>query len=347
MTTHPTDAAFLAEAALLASEPVTEQAVQSILQLTVTSLGVDRLVCKAQQDGFIWVANQPGQASLMISTDYTVPLAFRGQLLGELRASSSLDGLAAVDVIVQLLTTVLRDRELDIAERAVQIYRDRMVRLVTHDLRTPLAQIMGYAHLLQMDLTEMKEQARFVDGIIASSGQMDRLLESLLRLERLRHSPRDLYTRVNLLQLAKIALRECQYAAEQKSVSIHANLQADNGVMVEGDEFLMQRAMENLVNNALKFTLPEGRVTMNLLFSETIVEFSVEDTGIGIAPEHLDYLFTPFHRITHEDGRQAPPGFGLGLSLVGSIIEQHEGQVFVHSVLNQGSTFGFRLPLMR
>jgi len=347
MTTHPTDAAFLAEAALMASEPVTEQAVQSILQLTVLALGVDRLVCKAQQDGFVWVANQPGQASSLISTDHIIPLAFRERLLGELRASSSLDGLAAVEVIVQLLTTVLRDRELDIAERVIQTYRDRMVRLVTHDLRTPLAQIMGYAHLLQMDLTQMPEQAHFVEGIISSSGQMDRLLESLLRLERLRHSPRDLYTRINLLTLAKVVFNESRYAAEQKTVTVYTHFAPDNGEWVEGDEFLIQRAMENLVNNALKFTLPEGRMTLNLSFTDGIAEFSVEDTGIGIAPEHLDYLFIPFHRITHEDGRQAPPGFGLGLSLVGSIVEQHEGEVFVTSVLYQGSTFGFRLPLMR
>jgi|GEM_PF-2565875 len=347
MTTHPTDAAFLAEAAQFASEPITEQAVQSILQLTVLTLGIDRLVCKAQQDGFVWVANQPGQASSLISTDYIIELLFRERSLGELRSSSPLDETATAGVIAHLLTSVLHNRELDIAETAIQTYRDRMVRLVTHDLRTPLAQIMGYAHLLQMDLTEMQEQMRFVEGIIASTGQMDRLLESLLRLERLRHSPRDLYTRVNLFSLAQLVLKECQYAAEQKTVTVHANFQPDNGALVEGDEFLIQRAMENLVNNALKFTLPEGRITLNLNFMPDLVEFSVEDTGIGIAPEHLDYLFIPFHRITHEDGHQAPPGFGLGLSLVGSIIEQHEGGVFVNSVLNQGSTFGFRLPLMR
>lgn len=346
MTTHPTDAVFLAEAAHLASEPETDQAIQSILNLTVASVGVDRLVCKAEQDKYVWVANQPGQASSLISTDSIIELTFRGKTVGELRSSSSLDGIASIEVIVRLLTTVLRDRELDIAERSMQTYRDRMVRLVTHDLRTPLAQIMGYAHLLQMDLTEMQEQARFVDGIIASTGQMDRLLESLLRLERLRHSPKDLYTRVNLYTLAKIALRECQYAAEQKNVTVETRFEPDNGAFIEGDEFLIQRAMENLVNNALKFTLPEGRVTLNLRFGDGIVEFSVEDTGIGIAPEHLDYLFVPFHRITPENGKQAPPGFGLGLSLVGSIVEQHEGRVFVTSVLNQGSVFGFQLPLV-
>lgn len=346
MTTHPTDVAFLAEAARLASEPVTEQAVQEILQLTVMSLGVDRLVCKAQQDGFVWVANQPGRASSLISTDHIIPLEFRGQSLGELRASAPLVDFTAVEVIVRLLATVLRDREIDLAERAVQSYRDRMVRLVTHDLRTPLAQIMGYAHLLQMDLGEMPEQTRFVEGIIASTGQMDRLLESLLRLERLRHSPRDLYTRVNLYHLAKLVYKECQYAAEQKSVTVSLDLGTYNGGLVEGDEFLIQRAMENLVNNALKFTLPEGHVTMHMHFTETTAEFSVDDTGIGIAPEHLDYLFIPFHRITRDDGRQSPPGFGLGLSLVGSIVEQHRGDVFVHSELNKGSTFGFSLPLI-
>lgn len=280
-------------------------------------------------------------------TETVIPLTFRGRDVGELRSSSPLDGLASVGVIVRLLTAILRERELDLAERAVQSYRDRMVRLVTHDLRAPLAQIMGYAHLLQMDLGEFPEQMRFVEGILASTGQMDRLLESLLRLERLRHSPKDLYTTVNVYKLAETVFHESQYAAEQKTVRLDAEIERNTSATIYGDEFLIQRAMENLVNNALKFTLPEGRVLMRLNFTATEMIFSVDDTGIGIAEEHLDYLFIPFHRIAREDGKQAPPGFGLGLSLVGSIVEQHEGEVFVRSVLNQGSTFGFRLNLAR
>ncbi|MCU0475420.1 MAG: HAMP domain-containing histidine kinase [Anaerolineae bacterium] len=347
MTSQTHDVAFLAEAARLASEPVTEQAVQAILSLSAAALGITRLTCRAYQDDFTWRAARTGTATLAPVTETIIPLTFRGRDVGELRSSSPLDGVASVGVIVRLLTAILRERELDIAERAVQSYRDRMVRLVTHDLRAPLAQIMGYAHLLQMDLTEFPEQMRFVEGILASTGQMDRLLESLLRLERLRHSPKDLYTSVNVYRLAEMVFHESQYAADQKSVRLDAEFDINKSATIYGDEFLIQRAMENLVNNALKFTLPEGRVLMRLNFSQNEMVFSVDDTGIGIAEEHLDYLFIPFHRIAREDGKQAPPGFGLGLSLVGSIVEQHEGEVFVRSVLNQGSTFGFRLKLAR
>jgi signal transduction histidine kinase len=349
MTGQPTDAAFLAEAARLASMPDTEQAVQSILQLTADTLGIVRLTCRAEQDGFLWKATQAGHSTQTdVATDDTHDLRVREKRVGDLRASSALGDFEACAVITRLLASVLRDRELDLAERAVQSYRDRMVRLVTHDLRTPLSQILGYAHLLQMDLTEMPEQMRFVEGVIASGGQMDRLLESLLRIERLRHSPRDLYSNVYVYKLAQNAFRDCQYAAEQKGVTLDADLEMNPSAMVYGDEFLIQRAMENLVTNAIKFTLPDGRVTLRLRFTPEDMVFSVDDTGIGIAEEHLDYLFIPFHRISNNNKDQKmPPGYGLGLSLVGSIVEQHNGDVFVHSVVNQGSTFGFRLKLTR
>ncbi|MCU0465763.1 MAG: HAMP domain-containing histidine kinase [Anaerolineae bacterium] len=346
MHTDPTDTAFLADVALLASEPVTDKAVQAILQLTVNSLGIMRLVCRAEVDGYSWVVSQPGHTNDLIATEYSVPLTFRDKVLGDLRASVPVDSVASFAVITRLLSTVLRDRELDLAEKAVQNYRDRMVRLVTHDLRTPLAQVIGYVSLLEMDLGEMPEQMRFVEGIQSAAAQMEKLLESMMRLERLRHSPRDLYTRVSLYQMAGGVLQDCRYPALQKGVQLAADLEPNPLAMVEGDEFLIQRAMENLVNNAIKFTMQDGRVTMRLTFESNRVVYSVEDTGIGIHKEHLDDLFTPFHQIKHDDQNPSPPGFGLGLSLVGSIVQQHGGDVFVRSTIGVGSTFGFWLPLV-
>ncbi|MBK8139109.1 MAG: HAMP domain-containing histidine kinase [Chloroflexi bacterium] len=341
------DTEFLAEAARLASEPVTERAIEGILGVVQHGMGLVSASVRAE-DSESWTSglNDPNAQSRTLS------LKHRGRPLGELRVlfpegidDETLEN-PAFDVVARLLSGLLRDRELDLAEREVEAYRDRMLRLVTHDLRAPLAQIIGYAHLLQMDVPDDPMLVRFIDGIIHATTSMDKLLESLLRLERIRHSPRELYERVPVLTLAQSVFEDTQDAAEQKNITIEANLEDRRDAYVMGDAFLLQRAMENLVNNALKFTMPEGRVTLHLSFSSGMAEYSVQDTGVGIPPDQLANVFVPFYGTGGRKGKSPSGGFGLGLSLVTSIIEEHEGKVFLTSTLGEGSVFGFRLPLV-
>jgi signal transduction histidine kinase len=342
------DTEFLAEAARLASEPVTDRAIEGILGVVQREMGLLSAAVRAE-DAEVWSAG----ATYPEAQSRTLPLKHRGRPLGELRilfpvdsADATLDH-PAFEVIARLLSGLLRDRELDLAEREVEAYRDRMLRLVTHDLRAPLAQIIGYAHLMQMDVADNPMLVRFVDGIIHATTSMDKLLESLLRLERIRHSPRELYERVPLLTLAQSVFEDTQDAAEQKNITIDAHLENNATAYVMGDAFLLQRAMENLVNNALKFTMPEGSVTLRLEFRNGMAEYSVQDTGIGIPADQLANVFVPFYGTGGRKGKSTSGGFGLGLSLVTSIIEEHEGNVFVHSSVGEGSTFGFTLPLVK
>lgn len=339
---------FLAEVARLASEPVTDRAIEGILTIAQSGMG---LICASvrAEDSETWIAgfNDPNAQSR------TFALRHRGRPLGELRVlfpdgvdDESLEN-PAFEVIARLLSGLLRDRELDLAEREVEAYRDRMLRLVTHDLRAPLAQIIGYAHLMQMDVSDNPMLVRFVDGIINATTSMDKLLESLLRLERIRHSPRELYERVPVLVLAQSVIEDTRDAAEQKHITIEAVFEDRRDAYVMGDAFLLQRAMENLVNNALKFTMPEGRVTLHLSFHDGMAEYSVQDTGVGIPPDQLANVFVPFYGTGGRRGKSPSGGFGLGLSLVTSIIEEHEGKVFLTSTLGEGSVFGFRLPLVK
>lgn len=341
------DTEFLAAAARLASEPVTERAIESILDVVQRGMELLQISARAE-DGESWSAGEEsGEAQ-----SRTLSLKHRGRSLGELRVTfpESIDADMlqdpAFDVVARLLSGLLRDRELDLAEREVEAYRDRMLRLVTHDLRAPLAQIIGYAHLMQMDITENEMLIRFVEGIINATTSMDKLLESLLRLERIRHSPRELYERVPVLSLAKSVVSDTHDAAEQKNITLESHFDIRREASVMGDSFLLQRAMENLVNNALKFTMPGGLISLNLHIEDGTAVYSVKDNGVGIPADQLGNVFIPFYGTNSRRGKSPSGGFGLGLSLVTSIVEEHGGTVFVSSALGEGSVFGFRLPLV-
>lgn len=342
------DTDFLAEVARLASEPVTEHAIEGILDLLLHDFDLLYASVKSERQE-TWQAGADPSAGLM----RTISLNHRGRPLGSLILRFAEDSPEErldhpiLDVIARLLAGLLRDRELDLAEREVEAYRDRMLRLVTHDLRTPLAQIIGYAHLMQMDVSENDMLLRFVNGIINATSSMDKLLESLLRLERIRHSPRELYERVPVAALAQTVYEDCLDGAEQKNIKLEAHLQDGANAFVMGDAFLLQRAMENLVTNAIKFTMPEGSVTLYLSFTDNVVEYRVKDTGVGIPADQLGSVFVPFYSTGGRRVKSSSGGFGLGLSLVTSIIEEHQGSVFVESTVGEGSEFGFRLPLVR
>lgn len=348
MTPTERDTDFLAEVARLASEPVTERAIEGILDLLLHDFGL--LYASVKSEGHeVWQAGtDPGTGP-----SRTISLNHRGRSLGSLTlrfADDSTDERQdhpILDVTARLLGSLLRDRELDLAEREVEAYRDRMLRLVTHDLRTPLAQIIGYAHLMQMDVADNAMLLRFVNGIINATSSMDKLLESLLRLERIRHSPRELYERVPVAALAQTVYEDCMDGADQKNITLVAHLDTHADAFVMGDAFLLQRAMENLVTNALKFTLPEGAVTVYLTFNNNVMEYRVKDTGVGIPADQLGSVFVPFYSTSARRSKSSSGGFGLGLSLVTSIVEEHQGSVFVESTVGEGSEFGFRLPLTR
>jgi signal transduction histidine kinase len=114
--------------------------------------------------------------------------------------------------------------------------------------------------------------------------------------------------------------------------------------VIQGDERRLQSAISNLVSNAIKYSPNGGPVYVTVVPNEKTVTLRVEDHGIGIAPEHLSYLFQRFYRV-HTPETSRIEGTGLGLAIVKAIVEKHGGEVFVQSAPGEGSVFGFRLPL--
>ncbi|MBD0338405.1 MAG: hypothetical protein ICV67_03860 [Thermoleophilia bacterium] len=254
---------------------------------------------------------------------------------------------AALSVLVLLrivaLTTALAAEN----ERLLELDRlkDEFVGLVSHDLRTPLTSITGYAELLLDEEDSLREdQRRFLTVIDRNARRLQRLLDDLLFEARLQAGEPALELRqVDLAEVAADCLEESRPTAHEADVEVV--LSAAGAVLVPGDRARLAQLLDNLVSNAIKFTPAGGRVEVRVTgWSEAVLE--VSDTGIGIPPGEEGGLFERFSRASNARDRQLP-GTGLGLHIVQAIVTAHGGAITVEPGPEGGTTFRVELPLSR
>nr|WP_246283696.1 HAMP domain-containing sensor histidine kinase [Nocardioides perillae] len=235
-----------------------------------------------------------------------------------------------------------RERRLVAELQAVDRYRAQLVSTVAHELRTPLSAIVGHSELaLDRDgldagtrdaLTAVQRSAGRIDGLVRDLLALSRAGDPQAEVERL---PVDLRAVVDdvhdLLGLA---------AAEQ---GVELVVEGDPAAVVPGDATLLDRVVQNLVGNAVKYSPGGGRVTVSLRRGGGEVALAVADEGIGIAADELDRLFGEFYR-SGDPAARAQPGTGLGLAIVERIVARHGGRVTVTSQPGRGSTFTVHLP---
>jgi signal transduction histidine kinase/HAMP domain-containing protein len=218
------------------------------------------------------------------------------------------------------------------------------VSTVSHDLRSPLTLIRGYATMLQMvgDLNE--QQSGYVRKILDGVESMSRLVNNLLDLGRIEAGV-GLQLEIQPVQeVIEQVVNTLQLQAAQKRIQLLTELPQEPIPLLEADHALLQQALHNLVENAIKYTDPGGEVHLNLQLDSGQIFFEVQDTGIGIAPADQHRLFEKFFRASRK-GIKGERGSGLGLAIVKSIAERHGGKVWVESQLGRGSRFTMSIPL--
>jgi two-component system phosphate regulon sensor histidine kinase PhoR len=229
--------------------------------------------------------------------------------------------------------------------RQLEDVRREFVANVSHELRTPLAIFQGYLEtLLDNPGLPRADLIATLDVLKKHSARLNALVEDLLIIARL-ESRTD---RLNLELIEPHGLiadlgRDWQLPAAKKKITFTAECVA-GAAEFEADAFRLEQVLNNLVDNALKYTEPGGRVTLRALPCEAGIEFRVEDTGIGIKPEDLPHIFERFYRADKARSREQG-GTGLGLSIVKHIVQLHGGSVRAESVFGQGTTIILRLPL--
>lgn len=223
-------------------------------------------------------------------------------------------------------------------------FKNDMLRMASHDLRSPLALITGYCDVIEMDLPPgIPNLLGYLEAVRRTTTRMDNLLTDLLRIERIQSSPMELYEPIVITNLLSTVIEHTEPSAAQKGQSLTTDFH-DLPEFLLADTVMIREAMENLISNAIKYTPDNGQIIVSAFSRGTAFYFVVEDNGVGIGPEHLPKLFTSFYR-AKQAGTEHIDGTGVGLSLVKTVIERHQGKVWVESEVGVGSQFGFWLPL--
>ena len=235
------------------------------------------------------------------------------------------------------LTRALQDLQ------ALDRLRDEVVQNVSHELRTPLTLILGYTELLLSgDLGETPAtQQRTLELIYTRTLTLAKLIQNLRILRTV--SGRELtLSPVSVAEAVRAAADDYVVFAEQAHAKIVIEIQDDLPPVLGSGEHL-KLAFSHLVDNAIKFSPEGGEVKLVAWANEHKVHISVQDQGIGIAPQHLEHIFERFYQADGSTTRRFG-GMGIGLALVWEIVEAHEGAVIVDSKPNEGSTFTVTLP---
>ncbi len=217
------------------------------------------------------------------------------------------------------------------------------VSTVSHDLRSPLTLMRGYATMLEMAGELNEQQKNYVSKITTGVESMARLVNNLLDLGRIEAGVGLQVDKVAVMDIVDGVVDTLQMQANQKNIRLGVEAARDLPQLIEADRALLQQAVYNLVENAIKYTPENSAVTLRVKAQPGAIRFEIQDTGIGIAPADQPRLFEKFFRGSQREAR-AQRGSGLGLAIVRSIAERHGGKVWVESVMGQGSTFFLLIP---
>ena len=233
-------------------------------------------------------------------------------------------------------------------EAEVDRIKNSFISNVSHELRTPVTVLRSYIDTLHNygDQFDEKTKAEFISIMNQEADRLNKMVNDILDFSRLESPNVDLEKiSVDIGPIIELTIRSMQVLAEEKGIKFSIIIEPNLPQIMMNTESI-ERVLRNLLSNAIKYSHNSGRIKVRAEVdrSGNYLQVSVEDNGIGISHEHLDKIFDRFYRVetkTHEI-----KGTGLGLHLVKITIEKHhQGVVFVESKVEEGSTFGFRIPL--
>lgn len=243
--------------------------------------------------------------------------------------------------------TLQQLNEANISLKELNATKDKLLSIIAHDLRNPFHYLLNFSELLVSNLDDFStdEIKKFAGIIHNTSQQAHKLLENLLEWSRsqtgkLIAHPEEVYPE----EIANEVKMLCEKMAKSKKINLCMEIPCND--CIYADEEMSKTVLRNLVTNALKFTFPDGTVTIGTKRIDEYVMFTVTDTGIGINPGNIDRIFQ-IDKDTPELGTANEKGTGLGLVLCKDFVEKQGGTISVESQLGVGSTFSFTLPFCK
>ena len=275
------------------------------------------------RDYLIWVGEDPGLRrafAVSVSPFFTPEGSFDGAVL-------------AYHDVTELMTAAR--------------LKDEFVATVSHELRTPLTSIVGYVDVLLEDVAEIPAEARpFLQTVQRNARRLHRLVDDLLS-DALKLGKAELQLgRVSVAHVLGISAVEAERSAMLNGLTFSFDVDGPGLLEVDGDPERLAQVVDNIFNNAIKFTPRGGHVSARIWRDGDEAVIEIADTGRGIPPEELEDVFVKFFR---SPGVQtdAIPGTGIGLAISKAIVEAHGGSIDLRSTVGVGTTFEIRLPLAR
>jgi two-component system sensor histidine kinase SenX3 len=230
-------------------------------------------------------------------------------------------------------------------KQRIDAVRRDFITNISHELKTPITALSLNSDALLEVKNEPDQVVRFADRIKQQAGRLNDLVQEIINLSKLQDAdPLDVARNVNILDVVKEAINQCETNAEARKISI--NLEKEDAAVVLGNRDQLVMAVHNLIENAINYSSQGTNVTIVVEVNEEIVEITVKDQGIGIAQSEIDRIFERFYRVDPARSR-ATGGTGLGLSIVKHVAQNHGGEIKVWSAPGVGSTFSLRLPMIQ
>jgi len=261
--------------------------------------------------------------------------------------------------ILNLRISLLRDPHTDAKEPiGIAVYvrdltrakeyeklKSDMISLMSHELRTPLTSINGFAELLTMEDGIPVSAREFVTIIANESQRMSRMINTFLAVTQLERKDKQEVLKIPLRldEVVRETISAMQPFAKKKRIRL-IEQPASRIPPVAADKSLITQAVKNLVNNAIRYSPERTTVTVSTALEAEAVRVCVEDRGFGIPAEAKERVWDKFYRVVREGQEKDEESTGLGLSFVREVVEQHGGQVELHSEEGRGSKFSFTLP---
>jgi signal transduction histidine kinase/DNA-binding response OmpR family regulator len=240
---------------------------------------------------------------------------------------------------------LVRERAARAAAEAANQNKDEFLATLSHELRTPLTAILGWSHLMRSKKLTEEEVGRALDTIERNARSQSQLIDDLLDVSRIITGKLQIdRAPVDLAKVIEAAFDSVRPAADNKSIRFETVIDPSQSLVL-GDNNRLQQVFWNLFSNAVKFTPQGGTVRVSATLADSRVRVSVTDSGIGINPDFLPFIFDRFRQADGSTTREHG-GLGLGLAIVRHLVELHQGSVEVESNgRNLGSTFTIALPI--
>ncbi|MCB0164943.1 MAG: HAMP domain-containing protein, partial [Anaerolineae bacterium] len=245
---------------------------------------------------------------------------------------------------------VLRDITREVESEKL---KDEFITSISHELKTPLTAIKGYNSLLKMMLDMKPPEGQFGERQLSIVNTMDKeltdldnLIQAMLDLSQIDAGELGVDREpLDLLALINEEIQKWSIKLEERDLKLITHL-PDEPVWVAGDHNRLARVLHNLIKNAHDYTLPGGDVEVLVTRKNGKAQVHIKDTGVGITSEDQRFLYTRFFRAIHDESTYEVSGAGLGLYTSKAIVEAHDGEMWMKSEVDQGSTFSFALPVI-